>query len=209
MDRLLPVERAAKMLRAHPKTLRHWDEHGKVRVVRTPGGKRRIPESEIRRLRGEAPLATRAVYGRVASRDQKARGDPQRQVAHVRAAMEQAVEPPFAEVMPIIDVASGLSERRTGPLRLMSPARGGRITDLASTCKDRLTRLGFGYLEQSFAGYGVGIHVVDGGDDTKSLQEELVDDDPHRHQLLRKALRTAPSSQGERSGCEGEGGGGG
>lgn len=180
MDQLIPLERAAKMLGVHPKTVRHWDEQGKIRVVRTPGGKRRVPESEIRRLRGEAPPAPKqrvlAVYGRVSSHDQKAHGDLERQVNHVRAVMEQDAEPPFAETLTITDVASGLSDRRGGLLRLMTLAREGRVTDLAITYKDRLTRFGFGYLEQFFTGYGVRIHVVDGGEDKKSLQAELVDD---------------------------------
>ncbi len=180
MDQLIPVERAAKMLGVHPKTVRHWDEQGKIRVVRTPGGKRRVPESEIRRLRGEAPPAPKqrvlAVYGRVSSHDQKAHGDLERQLAHIRSVMEQDAEPQFSEVVMITDVASGLSDRRPGLLRLMSLAREGRITDLAITYRDRLTRFGFGYLEQFFTGYGVHIHVVDGREDKKSLQEELVDD---------------------------------
>jgi putative resolvase len=58
----------------------------------------------------------------------------------------------------------------------MALAREGRITDLAVASQDRLTRFGFGYLEELFAGYGVRIHVVDGQEDKESLQEELVDD---------------------------------
>ncbi|MBC7105793.1 MAG: recombinase family protein, partial [Firmicutes bacterium] len=73
-------------------------------------------------------------------------------------------------------VASGLSDRRPGLLRLMEMARRGEITDIAVTYKDRLTRFGFGYLERFFSGYGVKIHIVDGEEDKKSLQEELVDD---------------------------------
>ena len=180
MDQLIPVERAAKMLGVHPKTVRHWDEQGNIRVVRTPGGKRRVPESEIRRLRGEVPSTTKqrvlAVYGRVSSHDQKAHGDLERQVAHIRAVMEQSAESAFVETLTITDVASGLSDRRTGLLRLMGLAREGRVTDLAITYKDRLTRFGFGYLEQFFTGYGVRIHIVNGQEDKKSLQEELVDD---------------------------------
>jgi hypothetical protein len=58
----------------------------------------------------------------------------------------------------------------------MSPARAGRITDLAVTHKERLTRFGFGFLKRSFTGHGVRIHVVvDGGGDDKPLQDELVD----------------------------------
>lgn len=43
---------AAERLGVHPVTLRRWSESGKIRVVRTPGGHRRFPESEIRRLKG-------------------------------------------------------------------------------------------------------------------------------------------------------------
>lgn len=148
MDRLIPVERAARLIGVHPKTVRHWDEQGKIRVVRTPGGKRRVPESEIRRLRGEVPLATNrrvlAVYGRVSTHDQKTHGDLDRQVAHIRTVMEQGAEVPFADISTITDVASGLSDRRGGLLRLMGVAREGRITDLAITYRERLTRFGFG-----------------------------------------------------------------
>ena len=58
----------------------------------------------------------------------------------------------------------------------MGMARRGEVTDLAITYRDRLTRFGFGYLQEFFSGYGVRIHVVDGQEDRKSVQEELVDD---------------------------------
>ena len=143
MDQLIPLERAAKLLGVHPDTVRHWEVTGKVRIVRTPGGKRRVPESEIRRLRGEAPPAAEhrvlAVYGRVSSHDQKTKGDLDRQVAHIHAAMAGQG---FAEIIEVTDVASGLSDKRNGLLRLMNLAREGRITDLAITYRDRLTRFG-------------------------------------------------------------------
>lgn len=50
-------------------------------------------------------------------------------------------------------MASGLSDRRKGLLRLMEMARDGEITD-----------------------HGVRLRVVDGQEDRKSLQEELVGD---------------------------------
>ena len=73
-------------------------------------------------------------------------------------------------------MASGLSDRRPGLLWLMGMARRGEVTDLAITYRDRLTRFGFGYLQEFVSGYGVRIHVVDGQEDRKSVQEELVDD---------------------------------
>ncbi len=176
MDQLYGIERAAALLGVHPDTIRRWERQGKIRVLRTPGGKRRIPESEIRRLRGEAlsrPQRVLAIYGRVSSHEQKAKGDLDRQVAHIRAAMAGQG---FDRIIEVTDVASGLSDRRKGLLRLLEMARRGEITDVAVTYKDRLTRFGFGYLAQYFASHGVRLHVVDGQEDRKSLQEELVDD---------------------------------
>jgi predicted site-specific integrase-resolvase len=79
-------------------------------------------------------------------------------------------------VREVSDVASGLSDKRRGLLTLMDLARRGEITDIAVTYRDRLTRFGFGYLEEFFRGYGVTTHVLDGQQDRKSVQEELVDD---------------------------------
>ena len=184
MERLIGVAEAARLLGIHPQTLRVWDVQGKVRIVRTPGGKRRVPESEIRRLQGGQVLvdqaaggkersSTWAIYARVSSHEQKARGDMARQVARLREGPEaQGVSHP-AEVT---DVASGLSDRRPGLLRLMAMARQGQVTDIAITSKDRLTRFCFGYLEEFFSSYGVTIHVVDGQEERESVQEELVDD---------------------------------
>jgi len=38
------------LLGLHPRTIQKWDKQSKIGVLRTPGGRRRIPESEIRRL---------------------------------------------------------------------------------------------------------------------------------------------------------------
>jgi len=46
-ERLLTLSEACKRLCIHPNTIRKWDRQGKIRVVRTVGGKRRVPESEV------------------------------------------------------------------------------------------------------------------------------------------------------------------
>ena len=48
MDQLYGIERAAALLGVHPATCRRREQQGKIRVLRTPGDKRRIPESEMR-----------------------------------------------------------------------------------------------------------------------------------------------------------------
>ena len=51
-EKLYTVKQASEILGVHPKTIQKWDREGKIKVVRTPGGRRRIPESEIKRLLG-------------------------------------------------------------------------------------------------------------------------------------------------------------
>ncbi len=43
-EKLLKLSDACERLGIHPNTLRKWDRQNKVRVVRTVGGRRRIPE---------------------------------------------------------------------------------------------------------------------------------------------------------------------
>lgn len=63
--------KAAKMLGVTTKTLKLWEKAGKIRCVRTPGGHRRIPESEIRRLQGlRDPQSTGVMY-KVVEKDGK------------------------------------------------------------------------------------------------------------------------------------------
>ena len=85
---------------------------------------------------------------------QKARGDLGRQGAHIRGNLQ---DQDVSHVVEIMDVGSGLSERRPGLLRLMEMARWGEVRDRAVTYRDRLTRFGYGYLQEFFSGYGVRI----------------------------------------------------
>lgn len=55
-DRLLTVSEAARLLRVSPLTVRRYIYAGKLRAVKTPGGRNRIPLSEIERLVGR-PLS--------------------------------------------------------------------------------------------------------------------------------------------------------
>ncbi|RLE82145.1 MAG: hypothetical protein DRJ52_02670 [Thermoprotei archaeon] len=49
------VSKVAEIFSVHPMTVKKWIKEGKIRAITTPGGRYRIPESEIRRLMGETP----------------------------------------------------------------------------------------------------------------------------------------------------------
>lgn len=49
-DRLLLPYEVARMFRVDPKTVSRWARAGRIRSLRTPGGHRRLYESDIRAL---------------------------------------------------------------------------------------------------------------------------------------------------------------
>jgi putative resolvase len=50
------VGKVARALGVDPKTVDRWCDAGKIRYIKTPGGHRRIPASELRRLVAYVPV---------------------------------------------------------------------------------------------------------------------------------------------------------
>ncbi|MGC8593719.1 MAG: helix-turn-helix domain-containing protein, partial [Nitrososphaeria archaeon] len=67
MERLYTLKEAKKLLGVTTRTIQRWDKEGKIRVVRTVGGRRRIPESEIKRILGLREESVAVGYARVSS----------------------------------------------------------------------------------------------------------------------------------------------
>ncbi|KAA9023870.1 IS607 family transposase [Niallia endozanthoxylica] len=177
MDKLLLMKEATKLLGFTTKTIQRWDNEGKIRIIRTPGGRRRIPLSEVERLMGKDKTSNVSnrkitIYARVSSSEQKQKGDLERQVNFLK----EKVESNFSTTEVITDVGSGLNDKRKGLLKLMELAKNQEITDIAIRYKDRLTRFGYGYLEEYFDSHHVTIHVFDDDKTNKTVQEELADD---------------------------------
>ncbi len=164
------------MLGVSTKTLQRWDVAGKIKMIRTPGGRRRVPASEVERLMGEISSQNEkhiAVYARVSSAEQKKKGDLDRQV-HILLEKAKAENP--TSLVSITDVGSGLNDQRKGIQKLMKIAKDGEITDVFVLYKDRLTRFGFHYLETYFSSHGVSVHVLHEQTEEKTTQQELAED---------------------------------
>ena len=170
----MTMKEAKELLGVSTKTIQNWDKAGIISVVRTPGGRRRIPLSEIERIRGDSSSQKKklAIYARVSSNEQKQKGDLERQINFVKENLDEE----FLLVDTLSDVGSGLNDKRKGLHKLMKLAKEKEITDVAIRYKDRLTRFGYGYLEEYFNSHGVTIHVLDQEEETKTIQEELADD---------------------------------
>jgi len=163
------MREAAKILGVSVRTIQRWDKSGKIRCVRTPGGKRRVPESEIRRILGLSEERVVVGYARVSSRSQ--RDDLERQVLAIR---EYASQRGYELVEVITDIGSGLNERRKGYLKLLDMVEERRVGRVIVVYPDRLTRFGFSTLRRLFQAFGTEIEVIN--DVKRGPREELVED---------------------------------
>ena len=170
------VSQAGLLLGVCVTTIRRWDKRKQIKCIRTPGGHRRIHQSEINRIiegkKRTYKKKERGVvsYARVSSHDQKKKGDLDRQQEKLR---DYCMNNNLKIVAELKDVASGLNTRRKGIERLIKLVTKGKVSEVIVNYSDRLTR--FGYLEKFFNSYGVTIKVLEGRED-KSVQEEMTDD---------------------------------
>ena len=154
-------------------TLSRWVREGRIRVVRTAGGKYRVPESEVRRIAEGLPMSKEVrvvIYARVSSFDQKS--DLERQVQYLT---QYCSSKGYRVVDVLSDVASGLKTDRKGLLKLFNYVVNRQVDIVVITYRDRLTRFGFEYLEYFFNQYGVRIEVVF-REEPKDVYQELVED---------------------------------
>ena len=168
MERLYTMKEASKLLGVHVKTIQKWDREGKIRCVRTVGGKRRVPESEIKRILGIHEERKIVGYARVSSHTQK--DDLERQIELIKS---YAGEKEW-EIEILKDVGSGLKEDRRSFQKLLRMVMNREVSKVIVAYPDRLTRFGFKTLKEFFKSYGTKIVVINR--EEKTPHEELVED---------------------------------
>ena len=154
-------------------TLSRWVREGRIRAVRTAGGKYRVPESGVRRIAEGVPVSREVrafIYARVSFSDQ--RSDLERQVQYLT---EYCTSKGYRVVDVLSDIASGLKTDRKGLAKLFSYVVNRQADVVVVTYKDRLTRFGFEYLEYFFKQYGVRVEFTL-GEEPKDAYQELVED---------------------------------
>jgi predicted site-specific integrase-resolvase len=105
------------------------------------------------------------LYARVSSHRQAKEGDLDRQVDKLKAAVKGR---PIYSIHK--DIASGLSDKRSGLRAALEDCRKSEVGELVVTHPERLARFGTGVIEILLAGYGVKIRVV--GEDGLDASEE-------------------------------------
>ena len=168
-ETFLSTGKVAKIFGVHPLTVRRWVQEGKLHPIRTPTGRFAFPLSEIQALTGALGREIIA-YIRVSSRTQKDDLERQREMV-----LSYAKERGYKNVTVLQDIGSGLNERRRNFRKLLRRVADGKVASVIVAYPDRLTRFGFGILEQFFTAHGAKIEVVNRGEE-RTPQQELVED---------------------------------
>ncbi|MBS7611613.1 IS607 family transposase [Candidatus Bathyarchaeota archaeon] len=171
VERLYTTGEVARVFGVSYTAVKKWAYSGKIKFIKTPGGKYRYPESEVKKLLGEAmPKGKAVVYARVSSADQKE--DLERQKQRL---LDYARSRGYTDILVIEDIASGLNENRKGLAKLFEMIPQREVEVVFITYKDRLTRFGFKYLEAFFNSQECRIESLD-AEEAKEPQKELVED---------------------------------
>lgn len=110
------------------------------------------------------------MYARVSSEKQAEAGNLQRQKERLVAAARG-----YEVAAVVAERASGLNEKRRGLHHLLRLAAEGEIDVVLVEFKDRLARVGFGYIMEAFQAYGVRVEVLDGPVAVDAAQELVAD----------------------------------
>jgi len=169
MGRLYTLKEARRLLGVATRTIQRWDKAGRIRVVRTIGGRRRIPESEIRRILGLKEERAVLEYVRVFSSTQRDDLEGQKQLV-----ANYAKERSYGEIQIPSDIGSGPNENGKGFLKLLEMVSEGKVSKVIIAYEDGLTGFGFETLRRLFSALGAEIEVINR--EEKTPRGELVED---------------------------------
>jgi excisionase family DNA binding protein len=158
MKYVTPKE-ACEYLGVSISTLRRWDEQGKIRSIRTPGGQRRFCVEEY-----EQKTKPTVLYARVSTHSQK--DDLDRQAEFLRASY------PNAEL--VREIGSGLNFRRRKFISILERIYKGDIGCFVCAYPDRAVRFGFPLIEWLCQQAGCQLVVLN--ERNLSPEQELVED---------------------------------
>ncbi len=169
---LLSLEEAAKILGVSKSTMRRWEEEGRIKPERTPGGHRRYRSEELTQMVVHPMPKTDRVtiaYARVSSHDQKA--DLERQAILLS---EFCTKNGWTHEV-IRDLGSGLNYHKKGLKALLQRIMRNDVERLVITHKDRLLRFGAELVFAICEEFQTEVVIVNKSEDT-SYEDELTQD---------------------------------
>jgi excisionase family DNA binding protein len=173
MDELIDITKASKLFGVSTKTLRRWDNEGKLKAYRTMGGHRRYKLVDIENLLGEINQNTQRnvfIYCRVSTKKQADSGNLLRQKERL---IQYCNDKQYNIVHIFEEVASGLNDKRRELIKMFR--RLNEVNFIVIEYPDRLARFGYNYLQEFCKSLSVNIEAVQQNEKLEP-NEEMVND---------------------------------
>ena len=167
-EKWITTKKTTELLSITTKTLRIWDQEGKIRTIRTPSNQRRYNLSDIQYIINGYNNTTKKekiCYCRVSSKKQM--DDLERQKDFFRSR--------YPEHILVTDIGSGINWKRKGLKTILDKSMRGDISEVVVAHRDRLCRFAFELLEWIFSTNKVRLLVLNENKE-QSSDQELSDD---------------------------------
>ena len=173
-----PKEASIK-LGVHYQTLRNWEKQGKIKTIRSPGGKRYYDINNfIYKIENktdvkddmvveveEKSIRKKICYCRVSSHSQKKELDNQ----------IKYMSDKYPDYEILYDIGSGINFNRPNLNKILNYGIKNELEELAIAYKDRLCRIGYELIEKILKEYS-NTNIIIENDEVKSPEEELTND---------------------------------
>jgi len=171
---------ASEKLGVHWQTLKNWEKNGKIKCVRSPGGKRYYDiqdfiEKTEKNLKNEKKeeknkkellnIRKKICYCRVSSYSQKI--ELKNQIEYMKDKY------PNHEILS--DIGSGINFNRNNLNKIINYGIKNELEELVIAYKDRLCRIGYELIENILKEYS-NTKIIIEKDENKSPEEELTND---------------------------------
>lgn len=173
MDDLIDITKASELLGVNPKTLRRWDNEGKLKAYRTIGGHRRYKVKDIENLIGEINQNTQRnvfIYARVSTKKQADSGNLLRQKERL---IQYCNDKQYNIIHIFEEVASGLNDKRRELIKMLR--RLNEVNSIIVEYPDRFARFGYNYLQEFCKSLNVNIEAIEQNQKLEP-NEEMVND---------------------------------
>jgi excisionase family DNA binding protein len=169
---MVTIDQAAEYFGVSVKTLRRWDESGKLVAERTSGGHRRYDLSKIvpakfRALKQEERKTV--AYARVSSHDQK------EDLSRQKRLLELHCSGNGWQYELMSDLGSGMNYNKKGLRKLLNGILNDKVGRLVIVHKDRLLRFGAELVFAICEAKEVEVIILNQGEDT-TFEEDLAKD---------------------------------
>lgn len=138
MNTLITIREASDLLGVSVKTLRRWEQQGKISSIRTPGGHRRFRRQDL--LQSGQATPSIIGYARVNRPEQKPQLDAQ--IKALEYFCHQQGQP--FEIL--IDIGDGVSYNRPNFMRLVEMICRGEVKSLVLTHAETVSRFSHDFI---------------------------------------------------------------